>query len=105
MKTRPADASRLLVILITLILGFAAVPARADTPAGFQFVGGPVEERGVPGIYEWRYLDKVGDTFYDKIALHRIARGPRVEAHRAITVLYLPGTNMNGDIALTNPRY
>jgi pimeloyl-ACP methyl ester carboxylesterase len=106
MKTRPRFAPRLLSNLaIVAVLLLLAAPLCADTPAGFQFAGGPVEETGVPGIYEWRYLDKVGDTFYDKIALHRIARGPRVEQHRAITVLYLPGTNMNGDITLTNPRY
>lgn len=91
---------------MTLLAGLiAARIAHADTPKGFQFVGGPVEVRGVPGIYEWKYQDQVGSTFYDKIAVTRIARGPRPQEHRDITVLYLPGTNQNSAIALYNPRY
>jgi pimeloyl-ACP methyl ester carboxylesterase len=87
------------------VLGAASTLAYAADSQGFQFAGGPVEVRGVPGIYEWRYQDKVGSTFYDKIAVNRIARGPRAQEHHDITVLYLPGTNMNGEIPLYDPRY
>ena len=113
MKTRMAPSLRawagsalLLVMLLTIGARAAAQSTRADEePPGFKFVGGPVEVRGVPGLYEWRYLDKVGDSFYDKIALHHLAQGPRPKSRPDLTLLYLPGTNQNGDIALYNPRY
>jgi len=109
MKTAAAYGSRFRVaaIVVALSAGLLLAPsfARANTAQGFQFVGGPVEVRGVAGIYEWRFEDQVGATFYDKIALNRYARGPRVQEHRDITVLYLPGTNMNGEIPLYDPRY
>ncbi|MGO9453849.1 MAG: alpha/beta hydrolase [Candidatus Binataceae bacterium] len=109
LKARPSAVARLWIALSILAVLLATFrPARAedtDQSEGFQFVGGPVELTGAPGIYEWRFLDKVGESFYDKIALHRIAHGPREQEHRDITVLYLPGTNMNGEISIDNPRY
>ncbi len=109
MRNNRSSVFRFCAVLILLLLAFgaciAAQPARADNDAGFQPAGGPVELRGVRGIYEWRFLDKVGTTFYDKIALHRIARGPRPAEHPPITVLYLPGTNMNGEVTVDDPRF
>ncbi|HUY27097.1 MAG TPA: hypothetical protein VMV27_06715 [Candidatus Binataceae bacterium] len=106
---RSAIAARFAVtIALVLAAGFAARAASAAAPsrqAQFQPASGPRAITGAPGVYEWRYLAKPGPTFYDKIALHRIALGPRIEPHRAITVLYLPGTNMNGEVALEDPRY
>lgn len=92
-----------------LIAGFtphlACAAARPSAQAQFTNAGGPRAIVKAPGVYEWRYIAKPGPTEYDEIALHRIALGPRAEVHRAITVLYLPGTNMNGEVALENPRY
>ncbi|MFZ0659084.1 MAG: hypothetical protein WAM05_10220, partial [Candidatus Binataceae bacterium] len=89
--------------------GFTAHAARAaakpSAEAQFSNAGGPRAIEKAPGVYEWRFIAKPGPTEYDEIALHRIALGPRVQAHRDITVLYLPGTNMNGEVALENPRY
>lgn len=107
---RAAIARRLTIAIATvLVIGFAARAARAAAAASaetqFTFAGGPRAIMKAPGVYEWRFLAKPGPTFYDKIALHRIALGPRVRAHRAITVLYLPGTNMNGEVAVEDPRY
>src|SRR5215471_16838398 len=95
---------RIAVFAISLIVFGVTCAVHADTEPGFQPAGGPVEVRGNAGIYEWRYKDTIGPSFYDKILLHRITRGPRPAEH-SITVLYLPGTNMNGDIALFEPRY
>jgi pimeloyl-ACP methyl ester carboxylesterase len=94
----------LAVTVVTAAILAGACAAFAD-PRGFQLAGGPVELTAAHGIYEWRYLDRIGDTFYDKIALHRFARGSRPPEHPSIVVLYLPGTNQNGDIALYDPRY
>jgi pimeloyl-ACP methyl ester carboxylesterase len=97
-------AAALAIALIAALV--APAPARAATAADeFRWAGGSRELTATPGLYEWRYLAHVGESFYDKIALHRIARGPRVEQRRAITVLYLPGTNMNGEIAIDDARY
>jgi pimeloyl-ACP methyl ester carboxylesterase len=95
-------------LAITIVAAAAslllAVGASAQEP-GFALAGGPRQLINQPTVYTTRYLDRIGPTFYDKIALHRVALGPRTVEHRAITVLYLPGTNMNGEIAVENPRY
>jgi len=102
--------ARLAIALAFLLtVGFTAHAARAaakpSAEAQFSNAGGPRAIEKAPGVYEWRFIAKPGPTEYDEIALHRIALGPRVQAHREITVLYLPGTNMNGEVALENPRY
>jgi pimeloyl-ACP methyl ester carboxylesterase len=93
---------------VTIVAGLAMLSLAAAARAaanGFELAGGPRQLIDAPTIYQTRYLDRIGPTFYDKIALHRIALGPRTQEHRAITVLYLPGTNMNGEVAVENPRY
>jgi pimeloyl-ACP methyl ester carboxylesterase len=108
-KHRTIAIAARLALAVAIAAGIAPRAGCAATPASieaqFTFAGGPRALEQAPGVYEWRFIAKPGPTFYDKIALHRIALGPRVEQHRAITVLYLPGTNMNGEIALENPRY
>ncbi|MGC1679565.1 MAG: hypothetical protein WA740_18700 [Candidatus Binataceae bacterium] len=96
-------AAFLLIAGFTPRAAFAA--ARSSAQTQFTNAGGPRAIVKAPGVYEWRYIAKPGPTEYDEIALHRIALGHRAEVHRAITVLYLPGTNMNGEVALENPRY
>jgi pimeloyl-ACP methyl ester carboxylesterase len=84
-----------------LLLLIAPVASAAD----FQAVGAASELKDAPGIYEWTYQVTVGKSPFDKIALHRVAKGPNPPAHPEATVLYLPGTNMNGEVALDDPRY
>lgn len=96
-------AAFILIAGFTSRVAFAAAGPSAQ--AQFTNAGGPRAIVKAPGVYEWRYIAKPGPTEYDEIALHRIALGRRAELHRAITVLYLPGTNMNGEVALGNPRY
>ena len=73
--------------------------------AEFNAVGAARELKGAPGIYEWSFAASVGKSPFDKIALHRVAKGPTPPAHPDAVVLYLPGTNMNGEVALDDPRY
>jgi len=88
-------------VLMFLLLLRATVASAAD----FQPVGAPRELKGAPGIYEWTFQATVGKSPFDKIALHRVAKGPTPPAHPDAVVLYLPGTNMNGEVALEDPRY
>jgi len=59
----------------------------------------------LPEICEWTFQATVGKSPFDKIALHRLAKGPNPPTHPDAVVLYLPGTNMNGATALDDPRY
>lgn len=64
----------------------------------------PGEERAVPGtrIRETRFvLERAPGAAHDRIQLHRY-RGERPA--RAV-LLYLPGTYMNGEAAITDPRH
>jgi pimeloyl-ACP methyl ester carboxylesterase len=95
------------VTILALLLGlFSAVSgAWGEVEDGFHLASGPVEVPGVPGIYQWRFEASVGPGTFDRIALHRFAQGPRARQRPDLTVVYLPGTNMNGEIALYDPRY
>ena len=105
MKIRRRITLDLPAVLLLLV---ATVASAAD----FQAVGAPHCRALVtpgfftsPGICEWTYQATVGKSPFDKIALHRVAKGPNPPAHPDAVVLYLPGTNMNGEVALEDPRY
>ncbi len=95
---------RIALIVLVVPLLFIALRAIASA-AEFNAVGTARELKGAPGIYEWTFEASVGKSPFDKIALHRVAKGPNPPAHAEAVVLYLPGTNMNGEIALEDPRY
>jgi hypothetical protein len=100
MKIRRRVALDVLLVLVTLIaLGTFA------SAAEFKSGGAQRELKGAPGIYEWRYTATVGKSPFDKIGLHRVAKGPNPPEHPGAVVLYLPGTNMNGEVALEDPKY
>ncbi|HSZ23399.1 MAG TPA: hypothetical protein VK782_09650, partial [Candidatus Sulfotelmatobacter sp.] len=88
--------------MAVLLLLFAT---RAVASAEFNAVGAAHELKGAPGIFEWSFEATVGKSPFDKIALHRVAKGPTPPAHPNAVVLYLPGTNMNGEVALDDSRY
>jgi pimeloyl-ACP methyl ester carboxylesterase len=88
-------------VLAVLLLFIATTASAAD----FQPVGAAHELKGAPGIYEWKFEATVGKSPFDKIALHRVAKGRNPPAHPEAVVLYLPGTNMNGEVALEDQRY
>src|SRR5271169_908884 len=100
MKIRRRVALDLLLVLLLLFATHAIASA-----AEFNAVGAARELKGAPGIYEWTFEASVGKSAFDKIALHRVARGRNPPAHPEAVVLYLPGTNMNGEMALDDPRY
>ena len=102
MKIRRRIAINGLAVLI-LFIALGAVASAGETE--FSAVGAARELKGAPGIYEWTFAATVGKSPFDKIALHRVAKGPTPPAHPEAVVLYLPGTNMNGEVALEDPRY
>jgi len=98
MKIRRRIVLDLSAVLLLLVATFASA-------ADFTPVGVARELEGSLGIYEWTFEATVGKSSFDKIALHRVAKGPTPPAHSEAVVLYLPGTNMNGEVALEDPRY
>ncbi|MGH7934858.1 MAG: alpha/beta hydrolase, partial [Candidatus Binataceae bacterium] len=77
----------------------------AAQSARFQPVGAAHSFKGAPGVYESTYQAIRGPSPFDRIALHRVSSGPDAPAHPGIVVLYLPGTNMNGEVAIDDQRY
>ncbi len=94
-------ASRWGAALIVFTFAFAAAASvRADfSPVATR------ELKGAPGIYEWRFQTPVGTSPFDQIALHRVAAGPKPPDHPAAVVLFLPGTNMNGEVGIDEPHH
>lgn len=107
MKTASVSRLRVALTILALLLGLtaAAATARGEVEKGFHLASGPLPVPGVAGIYQWRFEATVGASAYDRIALHRFAQEPRAPRRSDITVLYLPGTNMNGELSLHDPRY
>ncbi len=94
-----------LAIALTLAIRYAR-PLEAAAPAqAFAPVGSERALARTPGIYEWRWTAARGPSPLDRIGLHRITAGPHAPAHPGLVVLYLPGTNMNGEIAIDDERY
>ncbi len=98
MKIRRRIALDVLAVLLLLV---ATIASAAD----FQAVGTAHELNGARGIYEWTFQATVGKSPFDKIALHRVTKLMNPGTHPEAVMLYLPGTNMNGEIALEDPRY
>lgn len=71
----------------------------------FSQLGAPLALKSAPGIYEWHFVAERGPSPFDRIGLHRIASGPAAPVHPGIVMLYLPGTNMNGEVAIDDARY
>jgi pimeloyl-ACP methyl ester carboxylesterase len=82
-------------------VGFAQTPS----PKSFLAIAQPRTFASAPGVYEFVFREQRGPSRLDHIGLHRITSGPVPLAHRATVILYLPGTNMNGEVALDDPRY
>jgi pimeloyl-ACP methyl ester carboxylesterase len=113
MKEREQTISRigargfgLVAAAIALSVAVVALAAgNRSARAGFVSVGAPRALKGAPGIYESRYIAKRGPSPLDRIGLHHVTPGPKPPAHPELVLLYLPGTNMNGEIAPDDPRY
>ena len=93
-------------LLAVWVMATAVLRAAAETLSnGFVSGGAPKRLSSAQNIYEMLFQEQRGPSSFDRIGLHRITLGPRPPAHPAIIMLYLPGTNMNGEVAIDNPRY
>jgi pimeloyl-ACP methyl ester carboxylesterase len=108
MRRRIAIALGLALMLAFAIALGAPSPCRAfasSASQAFSQLGAPRALKGAAGIYEWHFVAERGPSPFDRIGLHRIASGPAAPPHPEIVLLYLPGTNMNGEVAVDDPRY
>ena len=109
--TRRRNEIAFRMALVALSLAIAAAfgdshrAVAASPEPGFSQVGAPRALEGAPGIYEWHFVAGRGPSPFDRVGLHRITSGPVAPAHTGIVMLYLPGTNMNGEVAVDDVRY
>jgi hypothetical protein len=97
--------SSIVALHLWVLIAVLALAASARAADEFHATGSARELKGAPGIYEWTFAADVGKSPWDKIALHRVAKGPNPPEHPGAVVLYLPGTDMNGEVALEDPKY
>ena len=110
MNIRIYDAGfAIYLFLASVTLAASLTPAaNAQTPAPprtFIAMGSPRMFAATHGVYEFEFQEQRGPSPFDLIGLHRITQGPEPSTHPAIVILYLPGTNMNGEVAIDDPRY
>ena len=90
---------------LLVAMGLIGVGLAQTPPKTFSAIGQARTLAGAPGIYEFVFQEQRGPSRFDRIGLHRITAGPLPAAHPATVVLYLPGTNMNGEVAIDDPHY
>jgi pimeloyl-ACP methyl ester carboxylesterase len=88
-----------LIIAITTML---AADASLGAPAGFAPSGSPQTIGATPTVTQTSWTSVRGRSPFDRIGLHRLAAA---SSGGVPLVLYLPGTNMNGDLPLSDPRH
>src|SRR5208282_4067660 len=93
---------RVAAAMLALQLALVAAVAFAGD---FVPSGAPRELKGAPGIYESRFETVRGPSPFDQIALHRVAAGPKPPENPAAVLWFLPGTNMNGEVGIDDPRH
>ena len=106
--TAPISATlRLTCTIILTLLAIAIFSARISFAAAPQFeqVGNPRIFPQAPGVHETVFRDSRGSSAFDHIGLHRYVLDSTGSARSSIVMLYLPGTNMNGEVTNDDPRY
>ncbi len=90
------------LIAVAIVAALWAIPARAS---GFSEVGRTRGFAKARGVHETDFDAVRGPSQFDRIGLHHLYYGAAAPRHPAIVVLFLPGTNMNGEVAPDDPRY
>jgi pimeloyl-ACP methyl ester carboxylesterase len=93
-----------IVLLATNLVSTASDQTTAPSRT-FLATGRPRPFTSAHAVYEFVFQEQRGSSSFDRIGLHRITLGVVPAAHPAIVMLYLPGTNMNGAVAIDDPRY
>ncbi len=91
--------------ILSTNLNRAANAQTQTAPKTFIVIGNAGTLAHAHGVHEFVFQEQRGPSPFDRIGLHRITLGPKPHAHPAIVMLYLPGTNMNGEVAIDDPRY
>jgi len=102
------NAGFLTHLLVSLVAIAASLNAYAQTPAlpkVFVAIGNTRTFAATRGVYEFVFQARRGPSDFDRIGLHRITLRPKPTARPAIVMLYLPGTNMNGEVAVDDPPH
>src|SRR5216684_827018 len=87
-----AQVFTIAIVVLLFASGLPATSAAQNRQAAFSPAGPSHEFKGAPHVFEWVFQARRGSSPFDRIALHRVT-------------LYLPGTNMNGEVAIDDPRY
>jgi pimeloyl-ACP methyl ester carboxylesterase len=95
-----ARLSRLTAGVVILLLALGAGKAEAE----FRLTGQAKTFANAPGVVEWRYKSIRGSSPFDRIALHRTTARKLTRQGDSV-VLYLPGTNMNGEVPFDDPNH
>src|SRR5216683_8026748 len=93
------------IVLLAFSSGLPATSAAQNRQAAFSPAGPSHEFKGAPHVFAWVFQASRGSSPFDRIALHRVTLGPNPPVHPTLVMLYLPGTNMNGEVAIDDPRY
>ena len=95
-----AMVGRLAAGVVVLLLLAGAGKAEAD----FRLAGPVKSFVNSPGVFECRYESNRGPSPFDRIALHRTTTAKLTRQPHSV-VLYLPGTNMNGEVPFDDPNH
>ena len=79
-----------------------ASKASPGAPAGFVPSASPRAIGTTPAVTETSWVSVRGQSAFDRIGLHRLAADSSAGGP---LILYLPGTNMNGELPLADPRH
>src|SRR6266436_1047928 len=93
------------LFVLALASGLPATCAAQNRQAAFSPAGPSHEFKGAPHVFEWVFQARRGSSPFDRIALHRVTLGPNPPVQPNLVMLYLPGTNMNGEVAIDDPHY
>jgi pimeloyl-ACP methyl ester carboxylesterase len=100
-----ASALALAFILLAAVFAAPASSRERAKPVAAESSAAAREFAQAPGVREWSYTIERGPSPFDRVGLHRVTRAAPPPAHPMYVMLYLPGTNMNGDVAVGDPRY
>jgi pimeloyl-ACP methyl ester carboxylesterase len=88
--------------LIFVVTTIVAADARPAASADFTQSASPRLIATTPAVTESSWVNVRGPSAFDRIGLHRLAGS---SSPAGPLVLFLSGTNMNGELPLTDPRH
>src|SRR5216683_2468290 len=100
-----AQVFTIAIVVLLFASGLPATSAAQNRQAAFSPAGPSHEFKRAPHVYEWIFQARRGSSPFDRIALRRVTLGPNPPVQPNLVMLYLPGTNMNGEVAIDDPRY